>query len=159
MIASALRAEIERSANRMRSHNPLFSGAAEATLRARSATPSASLDPLLAALDGRSADRPVHLACRAFFQYLAAENGLPWIRMVEERCGIPRETLDFLGTARQECRDRVEEALDAIDREVDDPTLLPALRDELREVISRFDRLCEEATHAARLGDVHVSAA
>ena len=158
MIASALRAEIERSATTMRSSNPLFSCAADGALRARPPVPARSLAPLLHVLERGARDRTAaHLAHRAFFFYLAAENGLPWIHMVEQRCGIPRETLAFLGSARDECKDRVEEALDALDALVGDPMQLPVLRDELRGMIEHFDRLCEEVAHVGR--DAQVSAA
>jgi len=160
MIARALRAEIERSAHTMRARNPLFSGAAKGTQRARTSGPSPALGSLLALLDRGARDgTPAHLAHKAFFQYLAAENGLSWIQMVEERCGIPEEALGFLGSAREECRDGVEEVLDAIDDLVDDPARLPGLRDELREVIEHFDQLCVEVAHVDRRAGLHVSAA
>ena len=158
MIASALRAEIERSATTMRSRNPLFSGSLEGSLRGRATVPPGALAPLLELLARGERDRsPAHLAHRAFFLYVAADNGLPWIRMVEQRCGFPGEALAFLGSGREECRNRIEETLDALDVLVCDPAQLPALRDELREVIEHFDRLCEEVAHVRR--DAHVSAA
>jgi hypothetical protein len=158
MIASALRAEIERSASAVRARNPLVSAAMVGATRPAVAT-LPSLSPLLDRLDGGPADDAAGLAVRAFFQYVAAENGVAWIRMLQERCGIPRDAFAFLGRGQDECRDRVEEALDAIDVLVDDPTQLPVLREQLREVIGHFDRLCEEIAHGAGLGDVHVSAA
>jgi len=157
MIASALRAEIERSTRTIRSSNPLFSSAWDGTLPGRGLAPRA-LAPLLDLLDRGARDQTVaHLAHRAFFLYLAAENGLPWMQMVERRCGIPREALAFLDRAQDECRNGVEEALDALDTLVGDPTQLPVLRSELHELIGHFDRLCEEVARART--DVHVSAA
>jgi hypothetical protein len=158
MIASALRAEIERTTNTMRSSNPLFSSALDGTLPTRAPTAPRALAPLLDLLDRGARDRTVaHLAHRAFFLYLAAENGLPWMRMVEQCCGIPHETLAFLGEVQGECRDGVEEALDSLDALVGDPAQLPILRGQLSEVIGHFDRLCEEVARG-RI-DVHVSAA
>ena len=158
MIASALRAEIERSTRAMRSSNPLFSSALDGTLPSRAPTAPRALTPLLDLLDRGVREQTVaHLAHRAFFLYLAAENGLPWMHMVEQRCGIPREALAFLGNAQDECRDGVEDALDSLDAVVGDPTQLPLLRNQLRELIGHFDRLCEEV--ARDRVDAHVSAA
>jgi len=158
MIASALRVEIERGARTLRSNNPLFSDAMDGPEYGRSPTPPRSLAPLLELLGRGARERTAaHLAHRAFFLFLAADCDLPRIRMIEQRCGIPTEVLAFLGSARDVCRDRVEETLDALDAQVSDPVQLQSLRAELREVIESFDRLCEEV---ARVGhDVHVSAA
>jgi hypothetical protein len=158
MIASALRAEIERCTRTIRSSNPLFSSALDGTIPSRAPSAPRALAPLLDLLDREARDRTAaHLAHRAFFLYLAAENGLPWMRMVEQRCGIPRETLAFLGRAQDECRNGVEEALDSLDVLVSDPAQLPVLRSQLRELIGHFDRLCEEVARARV--DIHVSAA
>lgn len=45
-----------------------------------------------------------------------------------------------------------EEAFDTIDDLVEDPTELPALRDALTAFCDHFQRLCQEATRAPRLG-------
>lgn len=155
MIASALRAEIVRSAVALRARHPLPAGP-DARGRASS---SASLPRLLDRLETGSRDEAVGLACRAFFQHVAAENGLGWLRSMQERCGIPTEALAFLGSGREECRNRAEEALDAIDALVEDPTQLPVLRAHLRDAIAHFDRLCEEVKHVGSVGNAHVSAA
>jgi len=159
MIASALRAEIERSTKSMRARNPLFPGMPDGGKRGRTFSTPTSLQPMLDALDRAVADSPSRVALRAFFQYLAVENGVPWIRMMQERCGFPPEAFAFIGDGQDECRSRVEEDLDVIDAIVDDPQQLPVLRNELRAMISRFDRLCEEVSRVEHRGEVHVSAA
>jgi hypothetical protein len=53
-----------------------------------------------------------------------------------------------------------EDAFDAIDDLVDDPTELPVLRSEVAAFCEHFQRLCQEATRAPRrLVDVSASAA
>jgi hypothetical protein len=56
--------------------------------------------------------------------------------------------------------DRVEEALDAIDDLVKDPVELPVLRESLRRFVHHFEQLCQEVTCASRRqSERHVSAA
>lgn len=53
-----------------------------------------------------------------------------------------------------------EEAFDAIDDLVDDPTELPVLRNALLTFCEKFQQLCQEATRAPRrLADISASAA
>ena len=146
----------ERSARALRSTNPLCLSGTERHLGVGTRVPE-SLDGLLLALE--RAGEAGRLSHQAFFQYVAADIGLPWMRMVERRCGIPRGVFSFLGEGRETCRNRLEEALDAIDAMVEDPTALPALRDHLRDVVRRFDRVCEEASRVGAVGELRVSAA
>jgi len=46
--------------------------------------------------------------------------------------------------------DRVEEALDALDDLVEDPSQLPTLRESLRHFVDHFEQFCQEVTLAPR---------
>jgi hypothetical protein len=124
----------------------------------------AALPALTGQLDDRSglaapSSTAAHLARCAFFQHLAAQKGLTYIRTIEERCGLPHEALGFVGHGPAECRDRMEAALDAIDALVDDPTQLPVLRNDLCVMIAQVQRLCAEEPRIEKSRDVHISAA
>ena len=160
MIASALRAEIQRSGASLRQRYPLFAAPTAETSRSRLPGASGAALALLKVLERAPREHAVeHLVHRALFLHLAAENGPAFIGTLERRCGLPRDTLAYVSHARPECRDRMEEALDAIDVRVEDPMQLPALRDGLRGLTEQLERLCEEATRAGRTDDIHISAA
>jgi hypothetical protein len=140
-----------------------------------STVPRATLNPAilpatheLVAFLARTVDEDpaLYLSYMLFAEYLIVLLGPEWLRMLEERCGIPRSSMTVIGNHIELDREHVEEALDQIDALVGDPRKLPRMRAVLLDVLAYFDRFCAEVTRenvpAARTSldaEQHVSAA
>jgi hypothetical protein len=108
----------------------------------------------------------LYLSYVLFAEHLIVIVGPDWLRLLEERCGIPRSSMTVVANHVELDKDHVEEALESIDDLVGDPRKLPKMRDALLRSLSYFDRFCAEVT-AEELDDTctsrdaasHVSAA
>lgn len=110
-------------------------------------------------------DPCLYLAYILFAEYLTVILGPEWLRLLEERCGIPRSSMTVIANHVELDQEHVEEALDCIDQLVGQPDKLPRMRRVLLETITCFERFCvevtEKRTHDPRLPEasLHVSAA
>jgi hypothetical protein len=111
-------------------------------------------------------DPVLYLSYILFAEYLIVLLGPEWLRMLEERCGIPRSSMTVIGNHIELDREHVEEALDQIDALVSDPHKLPSMRAVLLETFAYFDRFCADVTDevahkvwASPDAERHVSAA
>lgn len=91
-------------------------------------------------------DPALYLSYVLFAEYLIVLLGPEWLRMLDERCGIPRSSMTVIGNHIELDREHVEEALDQIDALVGDPRKLPRMRAVLLDVLAYFDRFCAEVT-------------
>jgi pyrroloquinoline quinone (PQQ) biosynthesis protein C len=109
-------------------------------------------------------DPCLYLAYILFVEQLTVMGGPEWLRLLEERCGIPRSSMTVVGKHAELDREHVEEALDCIDALVGDPRRLPRMREVIETSIALFDRFCIQVTEVkhdgARPGSpLHSSAA
>jgi hypothetical protein len=91
-------------------------------------------------------DPALYLAYILLSEHLTVILGPEWLRLLEERCGIPRTSMTVVGNHAELDQEHVEHALDEIDDLVADPRKLSRLRDALRESCAYFDRFCAEVT-------------
>ncbi len=91
-------------------------------------------------------DPALYLSYILFAEYLIVLLGPEWLRMLEERCGIPRSSMTVIGNHIELDREHVEEALDQIDDLVGHPRKLQRMREILLETLVLFDRFCAEVT-------------
>ena len=152
MIASALRAEIERSVHRVRG----LSGAAP-WRDEQSVSGGNGRTGSTAPIDTSSCTA-ASLARRALLLQLSVVQGSAFVQMLEERAGVPRQTWSC-GVGRDECLQLLEEIFDAIDALVEDPAELPVLREEIRRASSQLEILCFGFLRSNRNHDFHISAA
>ncbi|NUP06094.1 MAG: hypothetical protein HOW73_08550 [Polyangiaceae bacterium] len=106
-------------------------------------------------------DPSLYLSYMFVAEYLTVLCGPSWLRLLEERCGIPTSSMTVIGNHVELDREHTEEALALIDQLVTDPRKLAPMRQVARDAIDRFDRFfaafIEEADrHVAR--DVRVQA-
>lgn len=98
----------------------------------------------------------LYLAYILFAEYLTVLMGPEWLRLLEERCGIPRTSMTVIGNHAELDREHCEEAFEHIDRLVADPRRLPRMREVLRQSIVMFERFCAEIVESEQVhGDVH----
>lgn len=90
-------------------------------------------------------DPSLYLAYCLFAEYLVVLLGPEWLRLLDERCGIPATSLSVVANHAELDRDHVQEALDDFDELVGDPSKLPRLRQVLSEAFAHFDAFCEDA--------------
>jgi pyrroloquinoline quinone (PQQ) biosynthesis protein C len=91
-------------------------------------------------------DPALYLSYILFAEYLIVLLGPEWLRMLEERCGIPRSSMTVIGNHIELDREHVEEALDQIDALVANPRKLPRMRQVLAQTLTYFDRFCADVT-------------
>ncbi|MBX3200227.1 MAG: hypothetical protein KF894_18975 [Labilithrix sp.] len=94
-------------------------------------------------------DPSLFLAYILFGEYFTVVLGPEWLRLLEERCGIPRSSMTVVDKHIEIDQGHVEEALDSIDDLVGEPHMLPRMREVLRESMDHFYAFCTE------LAEVH----
>jgi len=94
-------------------------------------------------------DPALYLAYALFAEYLTVILGPAWLRLLEERCGIPRSSMTVIGNHIELDREHAEEAFDLIDLLVADPRKLARMREVLQASLANFDRFCGEVTERA----------
>jgi hypothetical protein len=95
-------------------------------------------------------DPCLYLSYLLFVENLTVLLGPEWLRLLEDRCGIPCSSMTVVKNHADLDREHVEEALDTIDALVADPQKLPRMREVLLESMAHFDRFCAEITQEAR---------
>lgn len=93
-------------------------------------------------------DPVLHLAYMLFAEYFVTLLGPEWLSLLEERCGIPRESVSVIGKHAELDREHAQEAFELIDALVGDPHKLEAMRAVVSNTISLFGRFCAEAVAA-----------
>lgn len=73
-------------------------------------------------------------------EYLVVLMGPEWLRLIEERCGIPATMFTVIARHAELDREHAEAGLEAIDALVSDPRLLSPMRDALEQSIAHFQR-------------------
>lgn len=91
-------------------------------------------------------DPVLYLAYILQTEQIISEIGPEWLRLLEERCGIPRQCVSVVDHHAELDREHTDEALELIDELVGDPRKLPRMREVVVESISLFQRFCEELT-------------
>jgi len=89
-------------------------------------------------------DPTLFLAYILFGEYFTVVLGPEWLRLLEERCGIPRTSMTVIDKHIEIDQGHVEEALDTIDDLVADPRMLPRMREVLRDSMDNFFAFCTE---------------
>ncbi|MDF2694028.1 MAG: long-chain acyl-CoA synthetase [Labilithrix sp.] len=84
------------------------------------------------------------LAYILFGEYFTVVIGPEWLRLLDERCGIPRTSMTVIDKHIEIDQGHVEEALDNIDDLVAEPKLLPRMRAVLRDSMDNFYAFCTE---------------
>lgn len=84
------------------------------------------------------------LAYALFGEYFTVAVGPEWLRLLEERCGIPRSSMTVIDKHIEIDQGHVEEALECIDDLVGEPRLLPRMREVLRSSMDNFYAFCTE---------------
>lgn len=89
--------------------------------------------------------------------------GPPWLKLLEERCGISQQWMTIIGNHVELDRDHVADAFDQIDDLVGDPQKLPMMRNVLQRGMSLFEQFCNELVETQHdesdAAVAHVSAA
>ena len=86
-----------------------------------------------------------------FVEYVTVLLGPEFVRLAEQRCGIPRAALSVIANHVELDVAHVEEGVDAIDDLVEDPADLAPMQAVLKESIVWFDRLCAEVVDPAHV--------
>jgi len=89
-------------------------------------------------------DPVLYLSYCLFAEYLIVILGPEWLDMLEKNCGIPTSAMTVVANHVELDKDHVEEALEAIDDLVGDPTKLPKMRDALHASFAYFEQFCRE---------------
>jgi len=121
--------------------------------RVRAVSPDvcASMRELIAWIDATIEEDPVlHLAYMLFSEYLIVLLGPAWLELLEARCGIPRSSMTVIDKHAELDRDHVDEAMDEIDRLVDDPAKLRRMREVVADATAHFERFCTEVCDSER---------
>jgi pyrroloquinoline quinone (PQQ) biosynthesis protein C len=84
------------------------------------------------------------LAYILFGEYFTVVIGPEWLRLLEERCGIPRTSMTVIDKHIEIDQGHVEEALDNIDDLVGEPRMMPRMREVLRDSMDNFYAFCTE---------------
>jgi hypothetical protein len=112
---------------------------------------AAALDELLTFIEATiDRDPTLYLAYISFAEYLIVLMGPEWLKVLDERCGIPASSMTVIGNHAELDAEHSEEAFDAIDELVVDPRKLNAMRATLQQTIRLFDRFSSEVV---ALGD------
>jgi pyrroloquinoline quinone (PQQ) biosynthesis protein C len=125
-----------------------------ARMRQHGATATAEVLPAMRALVQFTSriideDPVLYLAYILQTEQIISEIGPEWLRLLEERCGIPRQCVSVVDHHAELDREHTDEALELIDELVGDPRKLPRMREVVVESIALFQRFCEELTAGA----------
>jgi hypothetical protein len=109
------------------------------------AEPSRSITGLLYYLRAMIAEEPMHyLAYILFSEYVTVLLGPEWLRLLEDRCGIPTSAMTVVGNHVELDKSHVDEGLREIDRLVGDGDPLEPMRVALRTFMRYFEGFCSE---------------
>ncbi|MBX3208708.1 MAG: hypothetical protein KF764_26985 [Labilithrix sp.] len=89
-------------------------------------------------------DPALYLSYILFAEHFTVVLGPEWLRLLDERCGIPRASMTVIDKHIELDQDHVEEALNCIDDLVGEPRLLPRMREVLRDSMDNFYAFCTE---------------
>ena len=89
-------------------------------------------------------DPTLFLAYILFGEYFTVVIGPEWLRLLEEKCGIPRTSMTVIDKHIEIDPGHVDEALDCIDDLVAEPSMLPRMREVLRDSMDYFYAFCTE---------------
>lgn len=89
-------------------------------------------------------DPRVYLAYMLWAEYFTVLAGSEFVKAVVERCGIPPEAMTSVSHHVDLDREHTSEGLEAIDRLVEEPSMLAPMRDSMRRAMAFFDRFCDE---------------
>lgn len=89
-------------------------------------------------------DPATYLAHILFAEYLIASKGPEWLALIEERCGISVGMMTAVSNHVELDKEHTHEGLEAIDRLVNDPAKLDAMRAVLARVIECFDEFSNQ---------------
>lgn len=102
----------------------------------------------------------LYLGYIAFVEYITVMAGDEWLRLLEERCGIPRASMTAVGNHIELDREHAEEGFALIDDLVVDPRMLPVMRETVATAMKLFDAHCNESVSTTEAPSTeHVSAA
>jgi hypothetical protein len=85
-----------------------------------------------------------YLSYLLFTEYLTVLIGPEWVRLLEERCGVPQSTMTVVSNHVELDKDHVEECLREIDELVTDERFHGGLKRTLGESMRFFDEFCGE---------------
>jgi pyrroloquinoline quinone (PQQ) biosynthesis protein C len=110
-----------------------------------SAEPARSIRDLLDYLRAMITEEPTqYLAYILFVEYLTVLMGPEWLRMLEERCGIPASAMTVVGNHVALDKEHVAKGLQEIDLLVEDGQQVDGLRRALRTSMEYFEGFCDE---------------
>jgi hypothetical protein len=98
-------------------------------------------------------DPALYLAYILFAEYHVVLMGPRWLRLLEERCGIPASMLSVIGNHAELDQEHTAEGFEAIDALVPDPRMLAPMRETLRRSMELFQKFCAEAVEAGARGE------
>jgi hypothetical protein len=112
---------------------------------ASTAGPARSIAALLEYLQALIVEEPSqYLAYILFVEYLTVLTGPEWLRLLEERCGIPNSAMTVVGNHIELDKEHVVEGLREIDLLVDDGETVDRFRGALRASMRYFEGFCSE---------------
>jgi hypothetical protein len=86
----------------------------------------------------------LYLSYIAFAEYMTVILGPSWLKLLEERCGIPRSSMTVIDNHVELDREHAEEAFALIDDFVTDPKMLGPMRATLARAMAHFNALGAE---------------
>src|SRR5262249_23738884 len=108
-------------------------------------TPATSITELLGYLRDLITDEPAnYLAYILFVEYLTVLVGPEWLKLVEERCGIPMSAMTVVGNHIDLDKTHVVDGLREMDQLVGHASSVEPLRDALHASMKYFDGFCSE---------------
>ncbi|HEY2408653.1 MAG TPA: hypothetical protein VGI10_21755 [Polyangiaceae bacterium] len=121
--------------------------------------PTAALVELMGYLDQAIQEEPAgYLAYALHAEYFTVLIGPEWVRMLDERCGVPRTAMTVVTKHVTLDQDHVLEGAREIDALVTDPALLPVLQRVLSRAMSYlesfYDQIYEQTQEASELRNV-----
>lgn len=93
-------------------------------------------------------DPVLHLPYMLFAEYFVTLLGPEWLRLLEERCGIPRSSMTVVNNHAELDREHAAEAFERVDELAGDPRYLDEMQGVIARTISLFGRICSEVVQA-----------